>query len=238
MNKQEKIIFVQNCIAKDWGCQVDCFGESENVIIETDKTFFEVATFGQNAVVRADKAIVDWCRDTFSGVPAKDIMDGDILYQIEKKLREHGKRLAGEHVRFMHFESEARLEKPEGYTFTWYEKEELQFLYEDDRFDSALNYYDKGEVLAMVATKDGEIVAVAAVDNYCYDLWQIGIDTMEPERGKGLAAYLIQEIALESEKRNQIPYYTTWAANLASFRAVLKAGFLPVWTGYFAEDIS
>ena len=236
MTKQEKITYVQNCIAKDWDCPVGCFNDSKNLIIETDKAFFEIATFGQNAVIRADKEIIGWCRDTFSSIPANEIMDGEYLYQIEKKLREHGKRLVGEHIRFLYFDSETKLNKPEGYTFTWYEKDELQFLYEDSRFDSALNYDYKGEVLALVARKDDEIVAVVAVDDYCYGLWQIGIDTVASMRGKGLAAYLIQEIALESEKRKQVPYYTTWAANLASFRAALKAGFLPVWVYFYAEE--
>jgi len=238
MNKQDKITYVQNCIANDWGNQADIFIKNENVIVETDKAFFEITTFGFNAVIRADKEIVDWCRNMFSNVPANLIIDGENFYQIEKKLREHGKRLAGEHVRFLYIGSVPRVEKPEGYTFTWYEKEKLQFLYEDDRFDSALNYHEKGEVLALVARKDNEIVAVVAVDDYCYGLWQIGIDTLEAERGKGLAAYLIQEIARESEKRNQVPFYTTWSANLASFRAALKAGFLPVWVWYYAEDIN
>jgi GNAT superfamily N-acetyltransferase len=107
-------------------------------------------------------------------------------------------------------------------------------LYADKRFDNALNYDAMGEVLALVARMNNDIAAIVAVDDYNYGLWQIGIDTVDLYRGKGLAAYLVKEIALESERRNQVPFYTTWSANIASTRTAIAAGFVPVWIGYFA----
>jgi len=89
----------------------------------------------------------------------------------------------------------------------------------------------------LVAKKDNEMVSIVAADDYNYGLWQIGIDTIDLYKGKGLAAYLVKEVALESEKRGQTPLYTTWIPNIASVRTALRAGFLPAWTGYFAEDI-
>ena len=237
MTKQDKISYAQKCIATDWLCPDDSFNKSENIIFETDKTFFEIITFGANAVIRADKNIVTWCNDCFATTPSKDILDGDNLFLIESKLREYGKKLGGEHTRFMHFEPEKVIKKPQVFTYEWFEKDELQSIYTTTtKFNNALNYEDKREVLSLAAKYKNEIIAIVAVDDNHHGLWQIGIDTVDAYRGKGLATYLVKEMALESERRNQTVFYTTWIPNLASVRTAIKAGFLPVWTGYYAVD--
>ena len=237
MTKQDKIRYAGTCICTSKSFPEDSFLQRKNVIIETDKIFFEMITFGHNAMIRADKEILDWCIRNFSDTPAMDIMDGDNLYQIEKKLREHGKKLGGEHIRYLHLNPDTLVHRPSGFTFELYEKDRMPELYIDSNFDNALNYEEKGEVLAIVARKDKDIAAIAAVDNYHPGLWQIGIDTVDDYRGKGLAAYLVKEIAATSERRNQVPFYTTWSPNIASTRTAISAGFSPVWMGYFAEDI-
>ena len=93
-----------------------------------------------------------------------------------------------------------------------------------------------GEVLALVSRKNNDIASIVAVDDYHPGFWQIGIDTSNAYKGKGLAAYLVKEITLESEKRNRVPFYTTWSSNIASVRTAISAGFVPVWTGYFAKS--
>jgi len=237
MTRPDKINYVQSVIAKEWLCSEDFFNKKENIFLEADKTFFEIITFGHNAVIRADKKIIDWCTNLFTNMPASEIMDGENLYLIEQKMREHNKKLGGQYISYLHLCPEVKVQKPDGFTFQLYEKENMSPLYNDYRFENALNHDAKGEVLAIVARQSSETASMVGVDDYNYGLWQIGIDTVDCYRGKGLAAYLVKEIAIESEKRNQIPYYATWGANVASMRTVIKAGFLPVWTSYFAEDL-
>ena len=237
MTAHEKIIYAQKCIAADWSYPKDSFIKSENVIFETDKTFFDIITFGANAIIIADKSIINWFVDNFKTTPANEILDSDNLYLIQTKLREYGKKLSGEHTRFMHLETEKTVQKPQGFIYEWLEKDALQSLYATTKFENALNYKDKKEVLSFVAKYNNEIVAIVSVDDYHTGLWQIGVDTIDAYRGKGLAAYLVKEIALESERRNQTVYYTTWTSNIASVKTALKAGFLPAWTGYYAVDI-
>jgi len=237
LTKQDKIAHVQSCIVTEWSCPKDSFSKIENVIIETDKKFFEIITFGQNAVIRADKTIIRWCEESFSKIPAAEILDSNNLYLLEKKLREHGKKLGGEHIRFLHLESEVKPKKPQGLTFGWFEKERLSLLYSDKRFENALNYCKKFESLALIAKDSDETIAMVAVDEHYYGLWQIGVDTLESHRNKGIAAYLVKEMALEAEKRGKIPYYTTWLANLALVRTAMRAGFVPVWVWYFANNV-
>jgi RimJ/RimL family protein N-acetyltransferase len=241
MTKKDKIAYAMNCKTTEWSCPEDTFHKRENVFLETNKTFWGIMTFGYNALIVADKQIIDWCAETFSGIPACEILDIGYLYLIQQKLREHGKKLDGENTRYLHLYPDREVEKPQGFTFELYEKDRVSELYDMNyRFDNALNYDAKGEVLAIIAkdAKDEEkIAAIAGADDYHAGLWQMGIDTVDKYRGKGLAAYLVKEMALESERRNQVPFYTTWHSNIASTRTALSAGFSPVWVDYFAEDV-
>jgi len=246
MTKKDKINHAINCKATEWSCPQDTFNKKENEFLETDKVFFGIITFGHNALIMADRKIIDWCAETLSGVSACEILDSEYLYLIQKKLREHGKKLGEENTRYLHLYPEQKVEKPVGFTFELYEKDRVPALYIDSSFDNALNYDAKGEVLAIVARNEinkindrneGEIASIGGADDYHLGLWQIGIDTVDRYRGKGLAAYLVKEMALESEKRNQVPFYTTWHSNIASTRTALSAGFSPVWIEYFAENL-
>ena len=235
MTKQEKIKYAQKCISATWSCPESSFTRSENVIFETDQTFFEIITFGYNAVIRADKKIFNWCINSFLNTPFAEIMDGENLYLIESKMREHGKKLGGEHINFMHLHPEITVQKPGGFTFEMYEKDRVIELYSDKRFENALGCDAKGTELAIVARKENDLAAIAAVDSHHHGLRQLGIDTVKAYRGKGLAVFLVKELTIECEKRNQVPFYATWSANIASLRVALGAGFSPVWTTYFAE---
>jgi len=237
MTKQEKINYAQTCVSASWSCSSDSFTKNENIFIETDQTFFEIITFGYNAVIRADKKIFSWCIKKFTNTLFNEIMDGENLYILERKMRKHGKKLGGEHLRFLQLDTEMDIPKPQGFTFEIYEQERISDLYQDKRFENAFNYEAKNERLAIVAKKDKDIAAVVATDDYHKGFCEIGIDTIDVYRGKGLAAYLVNEMARECENRKAVPFYTTWSANIASMRTAMSAGFQPVWLVYFAESL-
>jgi len=233
MNKTDKIIAAKEQLMNKWKCSEDIFSGVENVIIKSDKIFFEMITFGSNAAIRADENIYNWCKDKLQDEEAKNIMDGDILFQIEKKLREFGYALAGENVRYLYINSQSEVKKPNEFLYKWFEKEDMSKLYENKGYDNALNY--EHDVIAYGAYKNGELVALAGADDYMNNLWQIGIDVLPSYRKSGLATYLVKEIAEEIEKRNKIAYYTTWSGNIASTKVALNVGFIPTWISYYAE---
>ena len=109
LNKQDKVAYAKKCVAKEWSCPVDSFSKNKNIVMETENAFFEIVTFGNNAVIRADKEILDWCLENYSDMPASEIMDGDGLYLLEKKMREHDKKLGGEYTRYLHLNPEKLL---------------------------------------------------------------------------------------------------------------------------------
>ena len=240
MERNEKITKAKQQIAEKWKCSPDVFDGNENIFIPSVDTFFEIITFGTNAVIRADEAIVDWCCEKYSSVPARDIMDGDNLYELETKLRAMGKKLGGEHIGYLHVFPERTVMKPDGFTYRLFVGQEIEALQTPENrkdFDNAFSPDKERDVLAIAAYDGNTIAAIAGSDDYLDAMWQIGIDTLPAYRKRGLGAYLVKEIALEIEKRHKIAYYNTWSPNIASTRVALSIGFCPVWMGYPSVDV-
>ena len=63
MNKLEKITAVKEQLMKNWESSEDVFSSEENIILKSDKRFFEMLTCGNNAAIRADEKIYQWCKD-------------------------------------------------------------------------------------------------------------------------------------------------------------------------------
>jgi len=223
-------------MAERWKCDVSAFDLEENVFYETTDTFFGIITFGSNAVIRADPSIVTWCRDTFFSTPAQFIMDGDHLFLLDGKLRSLGKKLAGEHNGYLHLFPERTVDKPSGFSYVWYQEDEIQALYRHTEFENALSFENRDRI-AVVAYDGENLAAMAGCDDYLPDAWQIGIDTDKAYRHRGLGVYLVKELAKEIEKSGKLAYYNTWSPNIASTRLALSAGFYPVWMGYPSEDL-
>lgn len=235
MDKTNKINTVQELLAIMGKYNSKVFNNDNNVFIKSKDTFFDIITFGNNAVIQADIAIYDWCVDNFSTTPACRIMDGENLFLIETKLRQYGKKLVGEHVRYLYFDNNRAIQQPSGFEYRLFDKSDMDSLYKNKGFDNALNY--KNDVIALGAYHNNQLVALAGADDRLSNLWQIGIDTLPAYRNNGLASYLVKALADEIEKRGAIPYYTTWSPNIISTSIALKTGFSPVWVEYFAEDI-
>lgn len=234
MNAKDTARWTKQQLATRWHCDPEALDAKENVFLEADDTFFEMNTFGANAILRGGKDMLDWCKGLTGDMQGKDIMDGDILYQIEAKLRTHGRKLSGEHVRYLHLADGHAIAQPEGFAYCWYQGNEVKALYEHKWLENALNF--KQDVIAVAAFDGSSLAAAAAADDYMGDLWQIGIDTGPAYRKRGLAAYLVQALAQEIERQGKVPFYTTWPANIGSTRVALSAGFLPFWVGYPSEN--
>ena len=232
MTKNEKILFAKQKLAEIWKCCASNFDSDKNIFIETQDVSFQIITFGSNAVIRADKNIIEWCSEKFSSTPAHFIMDSDNFYFINEKLRSYGKKLGEEHIGYLHLFPERTVEKPAGFVYKRFSQDTLKELYAYKEFnENALPFSDKN-MLAVAAYYKGSPVAVAACDSHWGDMWQIGIDTLPEYMRRGLAAYLVKELALEIEKNGKVAYYNTWSANIASTRVALKSGFYPVWVNY------
>jgi len=246
MTNKEKILFAKHNFAELYKCQADIWDFNENIFIESQVMFFRVHTFGKNTVMFANKQIIEWLSETFKSTPVEEILDTDNRYLINEKLRAFGKKLSGEEMWYLHLLPNAEVVKPAGYTYKLYDKdsmEELHAVMEDQNAYSVFThaFFEKkdGDYMLAVAAYDNDLLVSAAtceVDEG--EEWRaIGVDTLAGYGGRGLGAYLVKELALETEKRGKIPCYTTWSGNIASTKVALNAGFRPVWLSHYAKNL-
>lgn len=238
IEKSDILTTVQNQLHKEWGLDFNVLEQDRNVFIESENTFFHMSTFGEYIIILAQSPIYEWAIKHFVNYTARDIMDGDNFFTIEKKLREYSKKLCGEHLRFLPHNYTSDIRPVNGYRYELYFGDQLKKIYDEiaddkDFFDNALNY--NNDIIAYAAYDGGRLIALAAADNYKDPMWQIGIDTLPEYRKKGIAKYLVQVLKEEILKKDKIPYYTTWSANLASMNVALSSGFRPVCVEYFVE---
>lgn len=233
--KNDMILRVKEELAKQWNCDSKIFDGGKNIFQEDQSKFFQMCTFGKNIYIRGNKEICEWAESKFASDEAKYIMNYDSLFQIEYKLREYGKRLRGEHIRFLYGGS-VQVEEPQiGCSFKTFEQGDMPKLFRWKDFNNALNY--NSDVIAIGAFDGDKLVALAGADNNMEPLWQIGIDTIPEYRQKGIAVYIVNRLAREIVAKGKIPFYTTWSANIASCRVALSAGLFPGWLEYYSEDI-
>lgn len=237
LDKLQQIEYVQHVLCREWACNPDIFTAGQNTIIFSSQDFFHMCSFGEHIIIRAGEKMYPWAKERLALLPARDIMDSETLFLIEAKLREYGRSLTGEHLRFLLLDSGKPGSPDASYQFRHFSRKEIRDLYaltaNRDSFRNALNFRD--DVLGFAAFFGDKLAALAAADDNKDPLWQIGIDTLPAHRGKGLGSFLVRTLAEEIVKRDKIPFYTTWSANLLSMHVALNAGFRPVWVEYFSE---
>lgn len=116
----------------------------------------------------------------------------------------------------------------------------IRKLYDDHRFHMALGYsqeQERRDMLAVVASEDGEILGVAGASNDTDQIWQIGVDVVPEKRKHHVATDIVKIISNEVLKRNKVPYYGTAWSNIASKRVAINAGYKPAWVEMKAMKI-
>jgi predicted GNAT family acetyltransferase len=76
-------------------------------------------------------------------------------------------------------------------------------------------------------------VAGASAD--CEELWQIGVDVVEGQRGRGIGRAIVGRLTAEVLARGRVPYYSTVVSNLRSSRLALGLGYRLAWVELYAR---
>jgi len=242
MTSNEKILFAKQNLSKICKCDSTIWDSNENAFIESQEMFFRANTFGKNTVMFANKQLIGWLSESFKSTPTQEILDTDNRFLINEKLRTLGKKLSGEDMRYLHLIPEKVVKKPTGFTYRVFDQDAINELHTTMKAQDAYNVLthaieeDNEYTLAMAAYDNDLLVAVAACEEY-REIWDIGVDTIPEHRGRGLAGYMVKELALETERRGKVASYATWSANIASTKVALNTGFHPVWLSHYCIDL-
>lgn len=117
---------------------------------------------------------------------------------------------------------------------------DVEALYDHPGFHNALAYrvdHLRRDTIGVVARTDGVLVGVAGARVDSPELWQIGIDVVPGERGRGLGRAIVGRLTEAIFEAGSIPYYSTTTSNIASRNLAQSLGFWPAWVEVGARDL-
>jgi len=239
--KKELLDIIKKQLAIEYNCSVDDFSSPNNIITVSKNNpgirhyidgtfFFQMATFGDNAIITADECMHEWLKEYTKDKKGHWLFEHNNLVKIEEKLKEYNKKLYHTHHMFLSYKE--MIPKDIGIKTEWFEQEAIHQFYKTKKFPNALcaKYNPKRpDVLAVAAFYGDKIIGMAGCSADTHVLWQVGIDVDENYRGRGIGTYLVTLIKNETEKRGKVPFYGTSLSNLHSWGIALNSGFSPAW---------
>ncbi len=129
--------------------------------------------------------------------------------------------------------------EPEGLTIELVEGADVIGLYRYKGFDNAFSYrpdHPCPDIAAAVASRDGEVLGIAAMSADSDDLWQIGIDVVPAARGAGLGRALVGRLTECAFRQDKVPFYAAAVSNIRSNALAVGLGYWPAWSEISAKD--
>ena len=181
------------------------------------------------AIISADEAIKEWCINSLSKFPGEWMFLYSNLRRIDKKLNEFGYEIDNTHHYYL--PKDKGIIKNNSIKLKWYEKDEILQFKDDDRFDEAFAFNKNYPDILAVAAVDEEdnILGMAGASEDSKIMWQIGINVLEDEKGKGIASFIVQALKNEILNRGKVPFYGTVESHIVSQKVAIKSGFYPAF---------
>lgn len=234
INKKIMMDTVLNQLAIDYNCSIDDFLKDGFIFTEARENEgrrpfpwvtprLEMVTMGNGVVINASEDILPCIRKQLEGKTRFEAFCMPFVYSINPYY-------------LPDVDNIATINKPEGFEYEMVEKQDIYKFYEINDFHYAIQYdvnSPRPEMLVILARYRNKIVGMAGASADCKTMWQIGVDVLQPFRGKGLATALVNMLTLEILKRGYIPYYSTDCSNVISQHVAVKAGYFPAWSHCF-----
>jgi GNAT superfamily N-acetyltransferase len=232
MTNREMLDVVRRQLATDLNCSVnDLSGTKDSLVFVEAKDnpgrtpyrrgpqHFDMLTMGSSIVVSATPARLEYAKEQLAGKGRDDAFTMPFI--------------RGHSIWYLpDLDSLKPLSAPEGFAYETVETDDVPRLREVKGFNNALQYdvsHPIQNVLVKIAKRGSSIAAMAGAVVYSAKTWAIGIDVLPEYRSRGLAAYMVNALAIDVLNRGIVPCFGTTSSNLASQRVAHRAGFMPAW---------
>ncbi len=267
---REKSVLIQKAVYAPGTIEVA--GEGVRNYAERNSFFRAIVCLGQ-LFICCDESIYDWVVEQYADCKPEWFCDYKNLRKLDEMLREYGHEIYDTHIYFLPEGSSisecganesklSNISEADTKEYVWYDQEELLQFKENNRFTSALSFWEgQPDMLAVAAMKDEWQVAPISTPNkervskrtgkdfdqsHMYGmagasrdgeyLWQIGINVDPDCAGQGLGHRLVRAMKEEVLRRGKVPFYGTSESHTLSQTVGLKAGFAPAWTEVYVRE--
>jgi GNAT superfamily N-acetyltransferase len=199
-----------------------------------------VATLGAGVVISCHPSRVAWARNHLAGLDRDALFGAALIARLARYVGRDGQELVGPILRYACSRDSLRIAPvPDGVAVTLVNRSELPALYRYTGFAHALSYrrdHPRPDMVAAVARRGAAVVGIAAASADSDLLWQIGVEVVAAERGRGIGRAIVGRLTEAVLDRGRVPYYSTTVANLRSRALALGSGYWPAWTDLYARD--
>ncbi len=214
-------------------------------------SFFRAIICLGQLFICCDEKIYDWVVKQYAQCKPEWFCNFQNLRKLDEKLKEFGHEIQDTHVYFLPELAEDNSQGKCAPNYIWFEQEEILRFKENNRFTSAICFWEgTPDVLAVAALREGaengrdtksfdqsQMAGMAGVSGDGEYLWQIGINVDKDYVGQGLGHKLVRALKEEILRRGKVPFYGTSESHTVSQTVGLKAGFVPAWTEVWAKEL-
>ncbi|MBR4084983.1 MAG: hypothetical protein IKK33_11955 [Lachnospiraceae bacterium] len=268
---REKRVLIQKAVYVPG--TMDVVGDGTRNYAERTSFFRAIICLGQ-LLICCDERIYDWVVEQYSHYKPEWFCDYKNLRKLDEKLKEYGQEIYDTHVYFLPEEGNVSEDEDNSFEASniydkaakgsvdaqeliWYEQEEILKFKENNRFTSAISFWEEHpDMLAVTVMRDEQktvqlsdgdkerkdfdqshMCGMAGVSRDGKYLWQIGINVDTDYAGQGLGHRLVRAMKEEVLRRGKVPFYGTGESHILSQTVGLKAGFVPAWTEVSVREI-
>jgi GNAT superfamily N-acetyltransferase len=240
---------VKQVLKADFACEASDF-ETAGVFIHHAKELpgrrrfpfreksFSAASMGRGVVISCSLERLGWADAHLSNLSRNDIFTAATVAKIEELVKKDGQTIAGPDLKHICTRGIFQPFQPGGdIEITLVEDEKkLEQYNDDDRFLNTRGHPNNPRRVAAFATVEGKIAGIASA---CADsdiLWQIGVDTLEPYRSRGIGKATVSAVTAYVLHKGIIPYYSSFETNLASRAVAAALGYKIAWLELYARE--
>lgn len=225
--------------AIDANCRPEDFTLFENVIVASKAHLdarkylklphvCNLITYGSNIVATIDENYRDIVSDYISKYSIEHCFETPNMHVLDDAFKKHGFSVCFMAEYFLP-DMDVLTALPCAYETRILTADDFKELYTKEWGNALCEDRKELDVLGVGAYDNGKLIGLAGCSADCDTMWQIGIDVLPKYRKQGIASALTSRLAVETIKRDKVPFYCCAWSNIKSARNAIKSGFKPAW---------
>jgi hypothetical protein len=240
---------VKKVLAADYACTENDF-DCEGVFIHQAKELpgrrrfpfrektLNVATMGRGVVVSCSVERLGWADANLSQLSRNDIFAAPAIALMNEFIKKDNQSIADPVLANICTRDIFRpFSPPEDVKIEIIDDADRLGKYNNEaRFPNSFSHPNNPNLVVAVAKYKGKTAGQAGATADTDILWQIGVDTLEPYRQRGIGKALVSVLTEYILGQQNIPYYSSRESNIASRALCASLGYKTAWVELYARE--